>query len=105
MTERNSLIETLQRHLAVQELANRLLLAELDRLDLDVQYLGELRSRGVIRRWQSYHGREYRIIHDACSVSRPRPYCLCVADDDDDDVTMRSKVDRCQLNLPHRTRN
>ena len=69
MAERNALIETMHGHLLIQEVTNRLLLAELDRLDLDIQYLGELRSRRVIRRWKTYHGRDSRIIHAALPVS------------------------------------
>jgi len=70
VAERNALIEALQRHLLVQEVTNRLLLAELDRLDLHVQYLGELQSRRVIRRWKTYHGRDCHLIHDVLPVSQ-----------------------------------
>jgi len=70
LVERNALMETMQKHLLVQEVTNRLLLAELDRLDLDIEYLGELRSRRVIRRWKTYHGRDSRLVHADLPVSR-----------------------------------
>lgn len=69
VAERNALIETMRGHLLIQEVTNRLLLAELDRLDLDIQYIGELRSRRVIRRWKTYHGRDCRDIHADLPVS------------------------------------
>ena len=69
MAERNALIEAMRGHLLIQEVINRLLLAELDRLDLDIQYLGELRSRRVIRRWKTYHGRDCRTFHADLPVS------------------------------------
>jgi len=70
VAERNALIDTMQRHLLVQEVTNRLLLAELDRLDLDVQHLGELQSRRVIRRWKTYHGLDGRLAYGVLPVSR-----------------------------------
>jgi len=69
VAERNALIETMKGHLLVQEVSNRLLLAELNRLDLDIEYLGELRSRRVIRRWKTYHGRERRFSNADSPVS------------------------------------
>lgn len=70
MAQRNALIETLQKHLLIQEVSNRLLLAELDRLDLHVRYLDDLQSRRVIRRCKTYHGRDGHLAnHDALPVS------------------------------------
>jgi len=63
------LIETLRRHLLVAEVANRLLIAELDAVDLELEYLGDLRSRRVIRRWKTYHGRDCRFSRDVHPVS------------------------------------
>ena len=63
------MVETLQRHLLVQQATNRLLLAELQRLDLELEYLGQLRSRHVIRRRKTYHGRDSRQIHSLLPVS------------------------------------
>ena len=80
MAERNALVEAMQRQLLVQEISNRILLAELDRLHLDLQYLSELRSRRVIRRWKTYHGQDCRFIHDVLPVSRFHIYIVTIRD-------------------------
>jgi len=79
VAQRNALIQTLQKHLLIQEVSSRLLLAELDRLDLRVQYLDQLQSRRVIRRCRTYHGRDGYLAHDLLPVSQIKSMSLLTA--------------------------
>jgi hypothetical protein len=56
LSDRSRLLEEIERHLLVQEVTNKLLVADLQRRELEVQYLRDARKKAIIRRWRTYGG-------------------------------------------------
>ncbi|ELT99921.1 hypothetical protein CAPTEDRAFT_225549 [Capitella teleta] len=56
LSDRSRLLEEIERHLLVQEVTNKLLVADLQRRELEVQYLRDARKKAIIRRWKTYGG-------------------------------------------------
>lgn len=56
LSDRSRLLEEIERHLLVQEVTNKLLVADLQRREMEVQYLRDARKKAIIRRWRTYGG-------------------------------------------------
>ena len=56
--ERNQVIEEMQRHLLVQEVTNKLLEADNERWELELQFFKRQRKAAILKRWQTFTGRD-----------------------------------------------
>lgn len=56
--ERNQVIEEMQRHLLVQEVTNKLLEADNERWEMELQFFKRQRKAAILKRWQTFTGRD-----------------------------------------------
>ena len=59
ISERSLLIHDMERHLLVQEVTNKLLQADIERLDLELNHFKEFNKMAVIKRWRTFSGNDY----------------------------------------------